>query len=258
MSVIRIHKNKDFTVMGNLHFREKEMSLKAKGLLSLMLSLPNDWNYSIRGLCSIVSENETAVKSALKELQKFGYLKIKKINPSKSKSGRYEYEYDIYENKVIEQECEKQGIEKQGIENQPLEILPIENQLQVNTKESNIEEARIEHKTTKDKQQKNRKESFDFLISDFTSNSEVIEAINGFLEMRKMMKKEPTKRALQLILEKLKPFSDEEIIGFLDASVLNSWVGVYTEKKEYSSTKPYDKNSIHKDYTNFENWGEQK
>lgn len=50
MSVVRVHKNANFTVMSNYHFKEKNMSLKAKGLLSLMLSLPDDWDYSIAGL----------------------------------------------------------------------------------------------------------------------------------------------------------------------------------------------------------------
>ena len=58
MSVFRINKTKNYTVMSNHHLREKKMSLKAKGLLSMMLSLPDDWNYSIAGLVSICKENE--------------------------------------------------------------------------------------------------------------------------------------------------------------------------------------------------------
>ena len=72
MSIIRVHKSKNFTVMSNYHLRDKNLSLKAKGLLSVMLSLPEDWDYSISGLCSILKENKTAIKSALRELQDNG------------------------------------------------------------------------------------------------------------------------------------------------------------------------------------------
>ena len=74
MPVIRINKTQNYTVMSNYHLKEKDMSLKAKGLLSLMLSLPDSWDYSISGLVPICKENETEIKSILKELEEFGYL----------------------------------------------------------------------------------------------------------------------------------------------------------------------------------------
>lgn len=74
MSVFRIHKTDNFTVMSNTHLRDKQLSLEAKGLLSLILSLPNDYECSINGLCKICAEEERAIKSIIKELKKFGYL----------------------------------------------------------------------------------------------------------------------------------------------------------------------------------------
>lgn len=97
MAVIRVNKTSDYTIMGNSHLREKEMSLKAKGLLSLMLSLPNDWDYSLAGLVSICKESESSVKTALDELKKFGYLVIEKKLPNETDSGKFEYEYNIFE-----------------------------------------------------------------------------------------------------------------------------------------------------------------
>ena len=76
MAVFKINKTKDYTVMSNNHLKEREMSLKAKGLLSIMLSLPNNWDYSVNGLVSICKENETSINSALKELKEFGVIKI--------------------------------------------------------------------------------------------------------------------------------------------------------------------------------------
>lgn len=124
MAIIRINKTKDYVTMSNYHFKEKEMSLKAKGLLSEMLSLPDNWNYSISGLVAINKENETSIKSTLNELKEFGYLKVTKLMPNETKTGRIEYIYDIYEKK---QEGEKQGVENLGVE-----FLGVENQGQYN------------------------------------------------------------------------------------------------------------------------------
>lgn len=147
MSVIRVNKTKDFTVMSNHHFRDKRLSLKAKGLLSQMLSLPEGWDYTIAGLACINKENETAVKSGLKELEGCGYLIITKLLPNKTKSGRIEYIYDIYE--------QPQGIEKQAIEKQGVEILGVENQAlenrpQYNTKETNTKDKLLNKKLNKE------------------------------------------------------------------------------------------------------------
>lgn len=122
MSVIRVHKNKNFTVMSNVHLRDMDLSLKAKGLLSVMLSLPDNWNYSIAGLCSICKENETAIKSTIKELKERRYVIVDKKYPNQTESKKYEYVYNIFE----EPQPENQEIEKQGVENLPLDNLHIE------------------------------------------------------------------------------------------------------------------------------------
>jgi hypothetical protein len=70
-TVFRVEKNREFVVMHNKFLREKEMSLKAKGLLALCLALPDDWNYSLNGLCAICKESQTSIRSALKELETF-------------------------------------------------------------------------------------------------------------------------------------------------------------------------------------------
>ena len=148
--IFRVNKTSDYVVMSNRHFREKQMSLKAKGLLSEMLSLPDDWDYSIAGLAAINKESVTSIKSALAELQDFGYLIIEKFYPDKSSSGRIEYIYNVYEypqNQVGDnQPIEKQEIEKQGVENQPLENQSVENRMQYNIKKQNINNKNINNK----------------------------------------------------------------------------------------------------------------
>ena len=70
MSVFRIEKTKDFTIMSNHHFKNKNLSLKAKGLLSLMLSLPEEWDYTTRGLACICKDGVDSISTALKEIER--------------------------------------------------------------------------------------------------------------------------------------------------------------------------------------------
>ena len=75
MSVFRVEKNKGYTVMSNHHLRNHTLSLKAKGLLSQMLSLPDDWDYTLQGLAQINKESIDAIREAVRELERAGYIK---------------------------------------------------------------------------------------------------------------------------------------------------------------------------------------
>ena len=130
--VIRVNKTHDYTVMSNAHLRDNNLSLKAKGLLSLMLSLPDNWEYSLAGIVSIVKEGAGAVHSAFSELKKHGYLIITKKMPCETKSGRIEYEYNIYEKP-------KTRPQKQPPCFQGLEIQALENSIQINTNKQNTD-----------------------------------------------------------------------------------------------------------------------
>lgn len=107
MAVIRVIKNKDYTVMSNTHLRDKRLSLKAVGLLSIVLSLPDDWHYTVKGLVGSVKDGERAVNGALSELKQYGYLQVIKLYPNSERS-KIEYQYVFYE-------------KPQGIQNVPLE-----------------------------------------------------------------------------------------------------------------------------------------
>ena len=74
MAVFRVERNTGYTVMSNHHLRNKELTLKAKGLLSQMLSLPEDWDYTLAGLSHINREKIDAIREAVKELEKAGYI----------------------------------------------------------------------------------------------------------------------------------------------------------------------------------------
>lgn len=145
MAVIRVNHTDNYTVMSNYHLRDRTLSLKAKGLLSQMLSLPPTWDYTVSGLVAINQEKQSAITSTLKELQKHGYLIVTKKMPNETDSGRIEYIYDIYE-QPPKQGVEKQGIENQGVEFQGVEIQEVENQAQLNKEESSKEELKKEKK----------------------------------------------------------------------------------------------------------------
>lgn len=129
MGVIRVEKTSNYTVMSNYHFKEKDMSLKAKGLLSLMLSLPEEWDYSVNGLVAICKEGKDGIISALKELEKFGYLKREQTTSS---SGKFTgMDYVIYEKP--NEDLIKANTEKPFTEN-PHTVKPnTENPQQLNT-----------------------------------------------------------------------------------------------------------------------------
>ena len=95
MAVFRIEKTRDYTVISNHHLRDMNLSLKAKGLLSMMLSLPEDWNYTTRGLAKICKEGTDSIGSALKELEQAGYIVRNRLRDSKGKI--VDVEYVIYE-----------------------------------------------------------------------------------------------------------------------------------------------------------------
>ena len=95
MAVFRIERTRDYTVMSNHHLRNEKLSLKAKGLLSMMLSLPEDWNYTTRGLAKICKEGVDAIGGALRELETAGYIVRHQL---RDRQGRIsDTEYVIYE-----------------------------------------------------------------------------------------------------------------------------------------------------------------
>lgn len=95
MAVCRVEKTKDYTTMSNFHLRDPNLSNKARGLLSTMLSLPEDWDYTTRGLAKICKDGVDGITAQLKELEQYGYLIRHRIRDS---NGRIvDMEYVIYE-----------------------------------------------------------------------------------------------------------------------------------------------------------------
>lgn len=218
MEKFKVNKTKGYTIMSNYHLKEKNMSLKAKGLLSVMLSLPDNWDYSIAGLVAISQENETAIKSALSELKKLGYLEVIKLMPNESETGRIDYIYNIYEKP-------KQEGKKQEVENLPLEILEVENQGQLNT---NNKYNNINIINTK-------KQNIDY-INNNSSSIEKCDTIYDFLEQN-------FGRTLNSIeIEMIREWTDNELTRYaIKQAVLN---GKYNVKYINTILVNYRNNSI--------------
>ena len=141
MSVYRVNKTRDFTVMGNTHLRDKNLSLKAVGLLSKMLSFNDGWQFSTRGLAAICKEGPDAILSALKELEENGYLVRHRCRDDKGRM--VSTEFDIYETPQAglphrdNPHRENPDVENPDVENPHRENPAQRNTIQVNTQERN-------------------------------------------------------------------------------------------------------------------------
>ena len=139
MAVFRIDKTRDYTVMSNHHLRNTELSLKAKGLLSLMLSLPENWDYTTKGLAAICKDGIDSISSCIKELEKHGYIIRERLRNEKGQLTTIEYTIlEQPKNTLPEQE---KPIRENPVLDIPAQAEPIqENTAQLNTNKSNIKE----------------------------------------------------------------------------------------------------------------------
>ena len=133
MAVCRVEKNKNYTTMSNYHLRDPNLSNKARGLLSTMLSLPDNWDYTTRGLAKICKDGVDGITAQLKELEQYGYLIRNRIRDS---GGRIvDMEYIIYE---------RPDTEKPDMEKPDMDLPRLETPAQINidqriTDESNTD-----------------------------------------------------------------------------------------------------------------------
>ena len=143
MAVFRIERTRDYTVMSNHHLRNANLSLKAKGLLSMMLSLPEDWNYTTRGLAKICKEGVDAIGAALRELEAAGYIVRHKL---RDRQGRIsDTEYVIYE----QPQLRKPDTDSPDTENPYMDKPDTEKPAELNIEKSNTQKS-ITHGSSTD------------------------------------------------------------------------------------------------------------
>ena len=151
MSVFRVEKNKGYTVMSNHHLRNHALSLKAKGLLSQMLSLPEDWDYTLQGLAQINKERIDAIREAVRELERAGY--IKRSRERDERGCLRGTVYTIYEQPHTEPTPEEPTqalptLDHPTLEKPMLDFPTLENPMQLNTKGKNKEKQNTDQSIT--------------------------------------------------------------------------------------------------------------
>lgn len=211
MTTVRVHKNGNFTVMSNFHFKEKQMSLKAKGLLSLMLSLPDTWNYSISGLVTLSKDGKDSVMSALAELEKFGYLKRERLVNAKGQfSG---IEYNIYEEPQRDNPIEEKPTSAKENEDNPT----AEKRQQLNTNSINhLEDKIFTELSTKEK------------------DAELIALYRDYVKMREEIGAPITEVGIEKLIARAKTLSKdnmkiEKIL--LETAIINNWKNIYPPRE---------------------------
>ena len=213
MSIIRVEKNRNYTVINNEFLRNRELSLKAKGLLAVCLSLPDDWNWSIAGLVAICKESITSVRSSLKELEEYGYVTILKTKDDK---GRFIYEYTIYETPV----SVSPDIQNLHLDNLTLEKSDIENVRQLNTNQLSTKELSTNELN---------------LYIDEQASPALNRLLKEYLEVRKEIGAPLTMRGLKMLLTRVEKLSDKNINIqqlMLENAIQNQWKNVYRPKDQ--------------------------
>ena len=209
-TIFRVEKNANYVVMSNHHLRNKEMSLKAKGLLSLILSLPPEWNYSLSGLCAICKESQTAMRSALKELETNKYLIRKR---QKNSLGHFEYEYIVYEVPHTENE---------HTDNRQPQKEHTENRRQISKEKVSKDKINID--------EVNKEKEINNILVSLVHNEELFELYKDYIEMRKDMEAPLNAKGLQMLIKRNERLSKGNVkvqCLLLENSLLNGWKNVF-------------------------------
>lgn len=217
-TVFRVEKSREYVVMNNKFLRNKEMSLKAKGLLALCLSLPDDWNYSLNGLCAIVKESQTAVRSTLKELEKFGHLTRSR---QQDKKGQFVYEYVLYESPHI-------GF--RYADNQYADVRYTENNIQQSIEEQSIKKPSIE-----DKFIYRESDELTSILEEQVKQEDLRELYKEYIKMRQEINAPMSPRGLKMLITRCDRLSNMNIRVqklMLESATINNWKSVYLPKEE--------------------------
>lgn len=199
MPVFRVEKTKDFTVMSNHHLRNREISLKAKGLLSQILSLPPDWDYTLAGLAAINLEGVDAIREAVKELEAAGYITREQRRTDKGQFSGNEYvirELPMLENPTADNPRTEKPMMEHPSTGPPVSENPRELRNEViNTEKQNTDCINHSFHSFPDEAEKKRRErdayreliheniSYEFLSRDISRKEEIDEIVEIMLDV---------------------------------------------------------------------------
>ena len=211
MAIMRNRTQQGYTNVNNGIFRDQRLSLKARGLLCTMLSLPDCWEFSENGLQSILpADGKTSIRTALKTLEDCGYLVRRQLREKGKMAG---WEWEIYDT--------PQNVEKPQSEN-PITVNPkSENQHQLITKESTTKES-----TTKESKKERKSNSFDEIINAYTESPSTRELLGEWLQNRKAKRAAMTDNAIKRNIDKLDECASQSgmtVDAYLDEVIRRGW-----------------------------------
>lgn len=222
MAVMRVEKNKNYTTMSNYHLQDKRITLKAIGLLSKILSLPEDWDYTVAGLAGLCKEGKDAVRSALEELEGAGYIERRR---TRSQDGSYAgNEYIVYEY-------------PQGSLQLPLSDFPtMENPTLENPTTGNPTEQSTNIQNTKRTNTPMPPSVLKRLTDYAGGDGELLQRLVDFAEVRQKNRSPlKTDRQVSLLLNKLDELSQGKAsakLAMLDEAIEKGWKSVYAPKAD--------------------------
>ena len=217
MAIFRVEKSKDYTVMSNYHLRDKNLSLKAKGLLSWMLSNTEGWDYSVAGIVAVMKENRDAINNALAELEDYGYLTRRKVRDGGKFDGM---EYLI--------------TERPFTENPSTEKPLTENPQQINTNKTSTNQKNPLPTVKGEQAPSTEKKSSYAEILSADDNKYVREALEKFLHYCRGKNYTPKVVTVMGFAEVLRDNAREDPVlamAIVDQSIANGWKALYPLKK---------------------------
>lgn len=230
MNRITRRKNNNYTVVSNVFLKDKNLSLKAKGFLAVVMGLPDDWDFSINGICLILKEGKTAIYNTINELKEFGYCKVEICRDPQTKiiTGN---DYSFFEEpNFVEPDLPKPYSENPNAANNT-QLNTYNNK---NNKQSNIDKIKIE-------------------LSEFVS-SEFIEIMVDWLEYKKDRKeKYSSSKSIKACYNKLLKLSGSNPVKareIIEQSMANNWAGLFELKETSSKQHP---TRLNHPFTNFDN-----
>lgn len=234
MAILRKDNKERYTTIPMEIIRDERLSLKDVGLLVSMLSLPDNWEFSENGLEKIYkNDGQTSIRTGLKNLEKFGYLKRIRTRKANGKIGSVDWY--LYEKPQSEKpHCENQSVEKQSVENTP----------QYNTKVSNTDIP-----NTKDIKKERKTNSFDAIIAEYTTDEKISELLKEWLKVRKAKRAALTDKAIQMNiakLDKLAAESNMSVIEYLEEIICRGWAAFYPITNFKTDPKAFNKKTTEK------------
>lgn len=218
MAIMRNRTQQGYTNVNNGIFRDQRLSLKARGLLCTMLSLPDCWDFSEKGLQSILpADGKTSIRTALKALEDCGYLVRRQLREKGKMAG---WEWEIFDT--------PQNSEKPQSENPITGNPKSENRHQLTTKQSTIKES-----ITKESKKERKHHSFDAIINAYTSNPSTRELLGEWLQNRKAKRAAMTDNAIKRNIDKLDQYAQESrmsVDDYLAEVVRRGWTAFYPIK----------------------------